>query len=464
MAVTSWINAVGRWLAGTSAEARPVYLDRVAAFDAFDAYYHNTVYDPLSQGGQREQINATLGNASAADLAGLYNPVASVVDLYQHVYGGQFRPSTDDPAADDPSDIRAESANPAVLPALDSIWQASMINIAKQQLCRLPATHGTVGLRIVAENSPDPTRRRVYLKPEHPRIIRDVEVDSRGNVVAIELEYDMLRGIGDEQEIIGIREILTKEEISTYEVQGEVLIAYDVRAMARGGQRSSYANALGVVPYVLGVHQATGDAFGLNSFYRVRGALDRLNALASHIDTQIIDHVKVDWFIAAEGAPPARLELNGRNVIYIDTSRGSGRPVTVEPLVAALNLADSIAQSRLLLSWIEDQLPELKAVAGQFLSGQSGDTVTALRQPALDKLGLARANYEDALIRAQEIALSWGVLLGLWNLGTGLGTVEAAEAAYRGGLEAHRLNRRPLLPSPTNGGPTDAPPTPTRSA
>jgi hypothetical protein len=445
--------ALSRMIEALGSEGRPAHADRQYVYALNEAYYHNQIYEPLSAGGFRQNVNAELGNAAAADLAGLYNPVAEVVDLYQHVLGGTFRRVTDDPAEDQPTDIRAESGTPALLDALDLLWGWSNLNVTKQQVCRLPALHGTCGIRIVARNDPDPTRRRVYLKPEHPRVIRDVEVDERGNVTAIDLEWELTTGLNDQQQTVTIREQMDKESIATYRQVGAALIPYNV-ALREDDPRAIYPNALGVVPYVLLAHQDSGGPFGLNSFYRARGPIDRLNALLTHLNQQIFDHVKVDWLVAAAGEPPARMELTGRNVIYVNTANGATPPV-LEPMVAPLNIGDAIVKARLDLELIEDRLPELKAVVGRFLSGQSGETIAQLRAPAEQRLGLARAHYEDALVRASQIGVSWMVLLGLTDLGTGMGDRDAADRAYRAGLEDFTLNRRPLLP-PTTQAPATA--------
>lgn len=442
---SNWIAALGRMYKAGPPGLRTVHAERVALYSLWDAYYHNTVYDRLTAGGQRDYINDELGNAAAADLAGLYNPVAEVVDLYQHVLGGAFRPSDAPTAEDGPTDIRAipgRLARPAaLLPALDAIWQWSNVTIVKQPLQRFAAAHGNVGLRIVA----DAVRGRVYLKPEHPRIIRDVEIDARGNVTAAELEYDVTYGLGDDQDVVTVREVLTKEAFRTYRVNGSILTPYDVARRVDGGPGAAYPNALGVVPYVLLAHQPSGELWGLNAFYRARAAIDRLNALITHINVQVHRTVKAKWFVAASGPAPEEFDLGDLSIAYTNTSNG-GTPPVVQPMVAPLNLADAIAEAKFLVELIEDKLPELKAIAGRYLSGQSGETIAQLRLPAEQRLSLARPNYEDALIRAQQIALSWGILLGLWDLGTGMGSREAADAAYQGGLEDHRFNERPLLP------------------
>lgn len=457
MSQVNYFTAIKQIVLAAAAESRPEYADRLSAYAAFDAYYHNRIFERLANGGQREQVNAVLAQAAGSDIGGLYNPVAEAVDLYQHTYGGQFRLS-DEPEGDDTeTDIRARpgrAATPTVLlPAIDQVWAWSNMNLLKQPYIRLGATHGTVGLRIVAEDHPDPSRRRVYLKPEHPRVIRDVEIDGRGNVTAIELEYDHTTGIGDAQETIVIREVLTKAEIATYRVEGSLVVPYDLTAMQDRGPNSIYPNRLGVVPYVLAAHQGTGEAFGLNAFYRAIDPINRLNALLTHINEQVHDHVKVTWFIAAAGPAPARIVLDGTTVIYTDTTRATSNPV-IQPMVAPLNIADAISQAQLLIRLIEDRLPELKAISGTFLAGQSGETIAQLRAPAEHRLGLARASYDDALVRATQIAVSWGVLLSLWNLGTGQGSPEAAERAFREGREDFKLNERALFPPVNASKPT----------
>jgi hypothetical protein len=79
------------------------------------------------------------------------------------------------------------------------------------------------------------------------------------------------------------------------------------------------------------------------------------------------------------------------------------------------------------------------------LSGQSGETIAELRKPSSDLIATGRVNYEDGLIRAQMQALSVGILYDMWDLGTGMGSREAADRAYMGGFEDHKFNSRPLF-------------------
>lgn len=435
--MANWLQAVGRLLRQDQDYTSYAWQDRQYAYLLWDAYYANLVYETLSNGGQRENINSALGNAAAADLGGLYNPVASVVDLYLHVFDGAFG-----------DEIRVEPlgvATTALIDAIEQLWKWSNLTIEKQPLCRFAATHGTVGLRIVARNDADPARRRVWIKPEHPRTIRDVELDERGNVEAIQLEYDLTIGLAEDAQTICIREELDKVEFRTYRMVGGNPVPFDLTTMEANGPNARYENALGVVPYVLLRHEYNGEMFGRNAWYKARSPIDRLNALLSHIDVQIHRHVKAKWFIAASGSAPASIDLDDLSVAYVDTRNTTSTPL-VQPLVAPLDLSGAIAEAKLQMDVTEDMLPELKATQGKFLSGQSGETIAELRKPAEERIALARANYEDALLRGQQIAVSWGILLGLWDVGTGMGTREAADAAFQGGYEDHRFNTRPMLP------------------
>lgn len=448
----NWIEAIGHLARLGPMQTGWAWDARRLQYAAWDAYVANAIYDSTTNGGQRDNINRDLGNAAAADLSGLFNPIAAVVDLYLHTLSGEFG-----------NQIRIETKNPRLVEPINRIWQWSNINIEKQRLCRLPATHGCCGIRIVARDDDDPLKRRVYLKPEHPSVIRDIELDDRGNVEAVQLEYTITTGLAEKQEVILIREEMTKERFTSWRIENGTAYPFDLFTMTTNGEWSDYENPYGIVPYVLLRHEHDGSIWGRNAFYRARPPLDRLNALLSHIDVQIHKHVNGVLFVAAAGAPPSEIDLSGLKVAYVDTSRSqTAPPPFMEWMVADLDLAGALAQAQEQRSIIEDMLPELKAVHGRFISGQSGETITELRKPAEDRIALARTNYEDALVRSQEIALTCGIVMGLWDIGTGTGTIDAAERAYRGGFEDHTFNKRPLLSADvSDDAPTQSPPQPT---
>lgn len=450
--MSNYIEVLGRMVRqGQIGQSAWLWDERRAAYAVYDLYVDNTVYNRTAAGGQRDGINAELGNAAAADLAGLYNPVSEVVDLYLKIFAGAF--------GDEITVIPTGKGGQPLIDAISQIWDWSNLTVEKRQLCRLPSTHGMCGIRIVGRDDADPTKRRVYLKAEHPSTIRDMILDDRGNVEEIQLEYDITAGLAEEAQTITIREQLSKTRIRTWRTDLTMVQPFDVGAFVAdgmpvdrieaydGGPGADYDNPLGVTPYVICYYDKGNDIWGRNAWARARTQIDRLNSLMSHIDVQIHEHVRVAWLVAASGQPPAEFDLSGRKVIYVNTSGGQSVP-TVQALVSNLSLQDATLQARFQLEAIEDKLPELKATAGRFLSNQSGETVAELRKPAEDRIQAARDLAEDALCRAQKIALSWGVMLGIFNLGTGQGERANADAAYQGGYEDHKFNKRPLLNDP----------------
>ena len=431
--MSSWASTLGRLVGLQRQPTHFAWTERMGNYALWDAYYTNTIFDSFADGGYRDEINRRLGGAAAADLDGLYNPVRSVVNLYQHVFAGAFG----DEIAIEPE----EQADSRLVDAVNAIWKTSNLTIKKTDLCRMAARLGCVGVRIVA----DEQRQRVYLKLEHPRIIRDVELDVRGNVTSIQLEYNVTTGLAEDAQTITIREELTKETFKAWRMSnGHAIAPFDTFSMTDHGPQSVMPNPLGIVPYVLLWHDTDPDAkFGVNCFAHAASPLNRVNSLLSHIDIQVHRTVRAKWLVAANGAAPTEFDLGDMTIAYVNTGAGGSAPV-MQPMIANLSLADAVTQTKLQLDLIEDSLPELKATQGKYLAGQSGETIAQLRKPARDLLVLARTNYEDALVRAQSIAVSWGILMGVWDVGTGYGA-DAAQRAYDEGYEAHRFNDRPIF-------------------
>lgn len=420
-------------------------------------YYTNNIYESEVDGGLRRVVNDYLSDARVGNIAGLFNPIQRVVDTYQLVFDGNFGNQI---KIDEKLEDGKTPVNKAVPEALSKVWRWSNINKEKELLCRYTPTFGTCGIRIVAKNDPLPEKRRIYLKVEHPSRILDLEVDNHNNITQILLEYEIEEGdiaerfmanptgiLDDfraERRTYLIREYMSKDKFwATRDDK-----PYDMINKVENGPYSSYENISGIVPYVLVPQNYVGSPFGLPSFYGHERKVDHLNALVAHINQQIRHHVTATWFLEAGGPPPDRIEIGDMTVVYVQKELGQTSSASMTPIVANLNLADAITQVKTLQEELQNSMPELKATDGQFLSHQSGGTVAQLRLPAEQRIMSARSNYEDALVRAQKIALSLGILYEVpdFDLGTGTGSREAADEAYVSGAEDHKFNDRPALP------------------
>lgn len=411
--------------------------------DVYWAYVTGDVYQEIRYGGLRERINDSMGVSRSADLDGLFNPCARAVDAYKHTLQGQFGKDIWVEQEYQEREVSAELQD-----AVARVWHDSKFDIELQRLTTYAAGMGRVGMRIVAQdaevddNSAVIRPASVWIQIDDARRIKDIRLDGRGNVEWVVLEYQVnekgapesaeeLDGEGDWHTI---REVLTKAAFTKY--RDNLLI-------------EEMPNDLGVCPYVLLRHMPDSGthAGGLPCFHNCLSPMNRLNGEISNLLRHVGLSVRTVWFLAASGDPPrGGIDMGGGMTgVYVKTGPDSPPP-TLTPLVPKLDIADAVALAKELMDEIRDRLPELKATDGKFLSHQSGHTVAQLRGPADQLILSARGRYEDALRRAIQLALSWGVLLEMWDLGAGTGTREAADSTFYGGFEDFQFNDRPALP------------------
>jgi hypothetical protein len=417
-------------------------------YKLWQAYRDSTIYMSAEDGGYRKLINTWLGSARVGNLASIFNPVDRAVRAYDYVFDGNFG---DEIYLDSKID-KSTAVNKKLIEPVSNIWKWSHINNWKTQMLMRTATLGTCGLRLSYIPASRVEDRRIYMTIEHPSLVREVETDERGNITQIILEYTRVEG-----DFYSSENPRQAHHYIEYMSDKEFWFVRDGKWWnfkhnnGRGGEvktkeLATVINALGVVPYVLIPLNNFGSPFGVPCFYGNERKIDHLNALAAHINQQIRRHVTATWLLEAGGPAPEKIPLGDMTIWYVQKELGMNSAASITPLVANLNLNDAISQQDKLLEEISNALPELKATDGAFLSHQSGGTVAQLRLPAEQRILAARTSIESALIKAQKIALSLGVLYSMWDLGTGMGTRKSSDEAYNQGLEDHRFVKRPALP------------------
>ena len=247
--------------------------------NALWAFYRNAVYSRNRFGGLRDQINDRLGGARVADLEGLFNPADRIVDLYAHLYRGdwgrELRPAL-------PGEL---PVSPELDKALAYLWKESRMPIVKHDLTTFGACMGGVGIRIVA----DPIAKRVFLRIVDPRDIKKCIKDDDGNVIDLELEYWRHEKDG----AVKYNEHLNPISF-TLERQDEEV--------------HTLPNTVGVVPFVLVDHKRNPDDFiGLNAFHSSLEIINHICSLGTHIAIQIHRHVRPVWVIKGSGERPDRI-------------------------------------------------------------------------------------------------------------------------------------------------------------
>lgn len=452
-------------------ESEVAPIERKEVYELLHNYYFNQVYNRGEYGGSLDYVNELLGEAAARDLAPYINPIEQVIELYaQNTFRGNFG---DEITIAEKVGTKRNSrpVNEKILDPLEQIWEWSNINGEKDRYARIASLYGTAGIRVVARVGADYpfdaiADRRVYLQFEHPGVIEDYVEDARSNVTQILTEHRIQEGDLNIKKDESTRDwhiyrmLMNKTRFETirddkpYNNTGITRRSIDDGYRYNDAQETTesdensfatYDNIYGFVPYVLAFFRKHEGKWGAWSFAGSEQLIDRINALCSHINRQIHRHVNATWMVTTSGDEPEEFHFGGNRVLLITRNPEQTADTTVEPLIANLSLSEAIEQLKFLVTILADKLPELKAVMGEYLSNQSGETIAQLRKPAEDKLQAFRANCEASLIKAQKMALSVGIVLGCWDVGTGQGTVEAANAAYRGKLLDHRFNDRPAL-------------------
>lgn len=443
MNLSLFFSRVRAWFARERArlEGAPtvnVWQHRQDEYRQWELMYANQLYRQAKAGGMLETIirdvicpGYQVSEESAGSIVNHFNPIPGIVDAYQNVLRGQWGVDLR------PADLVGKrQTNPKLVGSkdmpgpLDMLWARSNLDTSKELLQQMAANLGTVGLRVAAISDPDPRKCRVYLQLDHPGRIVDFETDARGNCLAVQLEYQALVGSAKDSHEVTVQELLTKESFMR-QVDGKVEIDQE--------------NELGVCPYVILRHRDDGTPWGKPAHYSSVETIHAINWLITNHAESVYDHMYPTWFATASGNAPETIKIGKKSVSYVKTDPGSVNP-TLDPLVPTLNqqaVTDFIAARK---AEIKERQPEMILAGIEALANQSGETIARLLTPVEDRIRRARSMYEDALTRALQIGLSWGVMLNQWDLGTGMGSVEAADRAFQDGLEDFAFADRPALP------------------
>jgi hypothetical protein len=404
-----------------------------------EAFYDNTIYRPRQQGGLLELImQEELGkkvDPRKLRVLGFFNPVPQIVDTYQNIYAGTY--GKDIKVAET---VDGNPVNPALVDSsidpIGRIWKMSNLDTEKAKLLEWGPNLGTVGIRIVATDDPDPAKRRVAIRFDHPNRIADFDTDDHGNVTAVLLRYELeVRSkLGDPNpRKVQVEELLDKNRFS---------LKYNGVEQLEPDQQ---VNTLGVCPYVILKHRDRGQRFGEHAYAGSEIIIHAVNYLVARQDKSIDRHVFPKWFAAAAGNPPVNIDLGEDSVAYTKMDPDSPTPI-FQPLVAALNQGDTRAFWLEVIELLRERNPEMTINNLKLIAGTSGETLAQVLKPVEARILAARASYDHAMQRAIQIALSWGIILSMWDLGSGMGSVEAANSAFYSGRENFEFAERPVLP------------------
>lgn len=377
------------------------YNARIMRYQILWSFYENTAYRNIHPWSQPYRQSYGMYKYSR----NLFNPAYRLGTYWQvRTWGGSLDPKAGD-GKTVPSALPILTENEKLRPAIAQLWRNSRWASRKSITTLWGAVLGDVALRVMD----DPRRRKVYLNITHPAMLEEVKLDDFGNVksyVLSEMRYDEK----DETEY-AYREVATRDGINVVYETFRDNAPYGFDDMP-----ATWSEPYGFIPMVLIKHNDCGLNWGMSELFPLLSKVREADDLGSKVGDQIrkmVDapwlfsgierprnDVKARWKEATTGNPePGREELP---VFYGPT--GS----TATPLVAPLDLAAAIQHIEALQKEIERDCPELRSDLKTISGDASGRALRTARQDLDNKVKERRSGYDDALVRAQQMAIAIG--------------------------------------------------------
>lgn len=397
-------RAIGGWAS---------YDARLQRYSVYWALYENSIYrDTLNL--YATKLKADLG--LYRHIRSIYNPAFRLGEFWAtHLMGGAYDPAAGD-GDETPSSLPIVTTNTAIRPAIERLWRDSNWQVGKSIWSRYGAVMGDAPLKVVD----DPEKGRVSLVPIDPRKLRDFVVDSAGNIKAYALEE-----YRDDPLLPGqkVRYVETAERdgetviYRTYRGEGMALFAWDPNP-------AEWTVDYGFVPMVWAQHLNVGAGSGWSELHSDRSKIFEVDDQASNLSDFVRRMVNAPWVLSGAKAPEQPLSIHPNfsqasqappvGMTDSRTKDKQGMLYLPDPqarphaLVTDLNIADVTANILALTDEIERDYPELRFDKLRASGDASGEALRIARQPAEAKVLARRSGYDDALVRAQMMALAIG--------------------------------------------------------
>lgn len=401
-------------------------------------FFENTSYASIHAWAKTYKVQAALYEY----IRNIKNPSYQLGEFWKsHLWGGQL-----DLAAGDGKDQNVPTClpiitdNDSIREPLGQIWRWSNWQLLKD----LVTLWGTVFGDVVLVVADDLEKEKVCIRAIHPGTVKTIDKDAYGNVKAYEINEDRQDPASKTEKIVTYRE--------TAERDGENVIyrTYkDKMPYVWPGQTvSEWVQPYGFIPMVHIQHNDVGIGWGWSEIHPLRSRIQEVDDLASKLSDQIRKEIDPFWLFSGVTPPTTTPEarkptltgtslLNrpmlGReavNVLYAPEN------AKAYPLVGDLNIVDAAGYISGILDDIKQNCPELMNL-WETGNDASGRAIRITRQPVETKVKQRRANYDDALVRIQQMALSIGGLRGYFPFSLD---------SYEAGKLDHSIGDRPIFP------------------
>lgn len=344
----------------------------------------------------------------------LYNPAWRLGEFWKtHLFGGLL-----DGEAGETGAIPIATDNETLRPAIALLWEWSRWQVKKDLL----AVRGTILGDAVIQVVDDVNRGRVYLDLVYPGALASVDKDPFGNVKGY-----VIKEVRDDPRS-KVRTVTYTEDVSR---DGDNVIystflngepyAWPENVDRTGEPVATWREPYGFVPLVVLQHNDVGLAWGWSELHPIRGKVQEVDDVASQLSDQIRKYVDPVWLM--KGMKKTTLTVTGATDTADADVPAPGReelraiwgvPVEgkAEAMVAGLDLPSVLMHIDSLLKEIERDVVELSQDIHTASGDASGRALRTARQPVIAKVVQRRANYDAAMVAANQMAVAIGGMRG----------------------------------------------------
>jgi hypothetical protein len=400
-------------------------------------YYQNGLYEQLA----RALYQAGLWNRATKPLR---NPCYRIVEAYPaHLWPGDL-----------PGALPIVTENAKLPEAIQQVWQWSNWASRKQVMARWLPMLGDVFLKVVRPQGGP----RVWLELVDPAHVAAFETDPRGNLTWIRIEVPQTRDRGGTSENYIHVEVWSKDlqSFRRWEVLGGLGLTRPERDLGAPLEEVPFA-AMGIdfVPLVHAKFIDVGEDRGVGAYLLQLDKIDAVNADATRLAQMLFRHNQALWALHGIGNDPSGRPLPGPRLDGAATD-ANGTQVAdwvenqiiqlpgasqLTPLVPALQYeAHRLVNGDGILD-LEHDCPEMAywRVTDLGLGDISGRALKLMLGPFIKRVEEARGNAEDALARADAMALSLAAAAPALPKFAGLGNYDAGDFE-------HGFSAREVLP------------------
>lgn len=377
---------------------------RLLRYQIYWSFYENTAYRNMHTWAS----GLKTAHGLYRHIRGIYNPSYRLGEFWKsHLWGGSL-----DPEAGPTGALPILTENNRLRPALAALWRESGWAVQKDVAGLWGPILGDLFIKVID----DPLRGKVYLDLVHPAKLRTVTYDRYGNIKGYEIVEER-----EHPEQPG-RTVTYTERASR--VPGEPTIYYetlldDVRYGWDGGE-GAWSEPYGFVPMVAIQHNNVGLDWGWSELHAGRAKFQEVDDIASKL-SDYIRRVVVSPMLVT-GVQLAE-EQEGKVTIEYTAEETAGNPEALreeqpilyadigadaKPLIVPLEIAQSAGVIGDLLRELERDYPELQMDIWTAAGDVSGRALRAARARVEDKVNQRRPAYDNALVRAQQMALAIG--------------------------------------------------------